>query len=41
MDNNNNMSNGGIAESCDTGQKTQARKTQSEVILTESRAEND
>ena len=41
MDDNNNMSNGGIAESSDTGQKTQARKTQGEVILTESRAKND
>ena len=41
MDDNNNMLNGGIAESSDTGQKTQARKTQGEVILTESRAKND
>ena len=41
MDDNNNMPKGGIAESSDTGQKTQARKTQGEVILTESRAEND
>ena len=41
MDDNNNMLNGGIAESSDKGQKTQACKTQGEAILTESRAEND
>ena len=40
-ENNNNMPNEGIAESSDTGQKTQACKTQGEVILTESRAKND
>ena len=41
MDDNNNMPKGGIAESSDTGQKTQARKTQGEVVPTESRTKND